>query len=193
MKPYVVNEIKDISGMTVYKNEPVKVKQAVSSESCALMKKYLISVVDNGTGKKAKVEGYSIAGKSGTGEQGNRDEDTYTITFAGYFPAEDPKISALVIIDKPKDYADGVTTAAPIFKTLAEKIIDYMNFEPTTVSIETNPLPDFTGYDISDAEEVLTRLGLEFKIVGTEETVVNQFPKGETAVYDKMEVILYTQ
>ncbi|MFQ7259635.1 MAG: PASTA domain-containing protein, partial [Christensenellales bacterium] len=86
-----------------------------------------------------------------------------------------------------------VTTAAPIFKTLAEKIIDYMNFEPTTVSIETNPLPDFTGYDISDAEEVLTRLGLEFKIVGTEETVVNQFPKGETAVYDKMEVILYTQ
>ena len=193
MKPYVVNEIKDSSGMTVYKNEPVKVKQAVSSESCALMKKYLISVVDNGTGKKAKVEGYSIAGKSGTGEQGNRDEDTYTITFAGYFPAEDPKISALVIIDKPKDYADGVTTAAPIFKTLAEKIIDYMNFEPTTVSIETNPLPDFTGYDISDAEEVLTRLGLEFKIVGTEETVVNQFPKGETAVYDKMEVILYTQ
>lgn len=190
MKPYIVSEIKDKKGMTVYKNEPAVLRQAVSSESCELMKKYLISVVDNGTGKKAKVNGYSIAGKSGTGEQGNRDDDQYTITFIGYFPAEDPEISALVIIDKPKEYADGVTTAAPVFKNLALKIIDYMNFESNLPS--ENTLPDFTGYELSAAENMLNELNLSFKSVGTGNSVLNQFPKAGAEITNKTQVILYT-
>ena len=71
MKPYVVSKVVDEYGNAVLENKPQTVRKVISKESCAIVNKYLQSVIDSGTGKKAKIDGYYIAGKSGTGEQGD--------------------------------------------------------------------------------------------------------------------------
>ncbi len=192
MEPYVVKSIEN-SGTTEYEKAPRIVRKAVSEESCALITKYLLSVVDDGTGKKASIDGYKIAGKSGTGQQGNRDDDQYTVSFIGFFPAEDPKAAVLVVIDKPEEYADGVTTAAPAFKSVAEKIISYMNIPPSE-SVESAGLilPDFTGMAVDSAIEIIEGSGLEYITVGDGNTVTGQFPKGGDEVSEKSQIILYT-
>lgn len=192
MEPHIVKSIEK-DGTQEYEKTPHIVRKAVSEESCELISKYLQTVVDDGTGKKASVDGYKIAGKSGTGQQGNRDEEQYTISFIGFFPADDPKAAVLVVIDKPYEYADGVTTAAPVFRNVAEKIIGYMNIPPSeTVSLAGTILPDFTGKDIASAVSCAEEMGLAYKIVGTGNTVTNQFPKGGDEVTERSQIIFYT-
>ena len=147
-----------------------------------------------GTGKKAQVAGYKIAGKSGTGEQGDRSADRYTITFIGYFPADDPKAAMLVVIDKPEEYADGVTTAAPCFGNTAKKILEYMNIEPEgeTAKSDDISMPLLTGMSVSEASSALESLGINYTLVGTSETITNQFPKEGESISENAAVVLYS-
>lgn len=197
MKPYVVSRVTDENGYTVYENRPTVLRKVVSEETCGVMNEYLKAVVEDGTGKKAKVEGYEIAGKSGTGEQGDRTQDRYTITFIGYFPADDPQAAMLVVIDKPEEYADGVTTAAPCFGNTAKKILEYMNIEPSSElsdkaaegSVYT---PDFCGMAIDDAISLAKNLGTAYEVVGTGEMVTGQFPKEGDILSESSVIILYS-
>ena len=90
MRPYCVDSVIDGDGLTVFKNEPESIRTVISEDTCAIMNDYLLSVVSTAR-EKAAVAGYEIAGKSGTGEQGDRAQDEYTITFIGYFPRTIPK------------------------------------------------------------------------------------------------------
>ncbi len=196
VKPYVVSQAVDSDGNVIFENKPEIVKKVVSAQSCEIVNAYLKAVVERGTGKKAKIEGYSIAGKSGTGEQGNRKQEQYTITFAGFFPAEEPQIAILVVIDKPEEYADGVTTAAPAFRTVAEEIIQYLKLEPdgrgNSVPQNTFILPDFTYMSSESALQTLSDNGISAQIVGHGNAVINQFPKEGVAADSSTKVMLYT-
>lgn len=196
MKPYVVSKVVDEYGNAVLENKPQTVRKVVSKESCAIVNKYLQSVIDSGTGKKAKIDGYYIAGKSGTSEQGKRGDDLYTITFAGFLPAENPKVAALVVIDKPFEYSDGVTTAAPAFREVMLGLIDYMEIPPSVKMPESEnsagiSLKDFTGLPLDEALEYINKNGLKHKIVGNGNTVANQFPKEGTLVNNNTEILIY--
>lgn len=194
MKPYVVSQVIDENGYTVLENTPTAIRTVISQETCDIMNEYLQAVVEEGTGKKAKVAGYKIAGKSGTGEQGDRSADRYTITFTGYFPADDPKAAMLVVIDKPEEYADGVTTAAPCFGNTAKKILEYMNIEPDgeTAKSDTVSMPLLTGMSVSEASSALESLGINYTLVGTGETITNQFPKEGESISENTAVVLYS-
>ena len=120
----------------------------------------------------------------------------YTITFAGFLPAENPKVAALVVIDKPFEYSDGVTTAAPAFREVMLGLIDYMEIPPSVKMPESEnsagiSLKDFTGLPLDEALEYINKNGLKHKIVGNGNTVANQFPKEGTLVNNNTEILIY--
>jgi cell division protein FtsI (penicillin-binding protein 3) len=129
MKPYLVNEIRQ-SGVTVERKEPeVLVDEICGEATLKQLKACLEGVVTDGTGKSLLSPYYSIAGKTGTAlvANGNRGyaDHIYQSSFAGYFPANDPQYSCIVVIrNKPfarKYY--GALVAGPVFKEVADKLM----------------------------------------------------------------------
>jgi cell division protein FtsI (penicillin-binding protein 3) len=91
-------------------------------------------VTEGGTGVNAAIEGYSVCGKTGTAQKidqkGEYAKDKYIASFVGFLPAERPKVAILVVVDEPQKNHYGAEVAAPAFKNIAEKTIDYMNISP---------------------------------------------------------------
>ncbi len=101
----------------------------VSEETSETMKTLLRAVVDEGTGKRAYVEGYSIGGKTATSEKLPRSSNKYISSFIGFAPAENPEIIAMVLIDEPEGIYYGGTIAAPVIGDIYENILPYMGID----------------------------------------------------------------
>jgi cell division protein FtsI (penicillin-binding protein 3) len=97
-------------------------RQVVSATTAKTMRDMLAGVVTQGTGTRAQVDGYSVAGKTGTAEKALKDRagysDDYTATFAGFVPAENPRLTIVVVLDEPDEHLAGLT-AAPVFSDIA--------------------------------------------------------------------------
>lgn len=135
MKPRIVDSVIWSPTHTETK-EPVEVGQVISDRAAALVSGMLVSVVENGHGKKAAVPGYWVAGKTGTAQIPRTDGPGYmtdfTIgTFAGFAPVDDPKFVVVVRIDKPDDTAFAETSAAPLFGEIAKFLLQYYHVQPT--------------------------------------------------------------
>ncbi len=134
MKPYVVDKIIKADGEQLV-NEPSEVKQVIKPETAKKVTDMLVSVVDNGYDLQGKVNGYKIAGKTGTAQiaddKGGYDENNYIHSFAGYFPADDPKYAMLIVLEKPKKYNFASSTCAPYFSKLAQWLLNYSETKPT--------------------------------------------------------------
>jgi len=102
-QPHVVKEIINENGATVKKIDKVLVRQTVSEQTSELLQKYLYLTVEEGTAKHAKVEGYSIGGKTGTAQKLPRDAKTYVVSFIGHVPAINPEVVIYVMIDEPQN------------------------------------------------------------------------------------------
>lgn len=98
--PHLVSKIKNADGATVENINGVVTKQILSTKNSDLMKKYLLSTVDDGTASAAGVEGYQIGGKTGTAEKHTGDEGAYLVSFLGYAPYENPQIVIYTIVDE---------------------------------------------------------------------------------------------
>jgi len=138
MRPRLVSEIRDADGHAVKTFPPEVRRQAISAETAAKMMKILEGTVSKeGTGERAAIPGYRIAGKTGTAQKIDpvtrrySRQDTVT-SFVGIVPAEDPRIVILVVVDSPKGVAWGGTVAAPAFKNIAEQVLRYMQIPPRT-------------------------------------------------------------
>lgn len=136
MKPYLVKKVVDDSGQTIFANFPVRVKKAISKETATAVTAILKRVISGeGTGVRAALEGYQVAGKTGTSqkfdnETGQYSSDKYISSFIGFLPADDPKLSILVMLDEPKDHYYGGRVAAPVFKRIAEQALAQMQVAP---------------------------------------------------------------
>jgi cell division protein FtsI (penicillin-binding protein 3) len=135
MRPYIVQAITDQNGRLIKSFMPKKIRQAVSSKTAITVKRLMRTVVtEGGTGVNAAIEGYSVCGKTGTAQKidqkGKYAKDKYIASFVGFLPAERPKVAILVVVDEPQKNHYGAVVAAPAFKNIAEKIIDYMNISP---------------------------------------------------------------
>lgn len=135
MKPLIVKEILDSNQNSVKVFKPKPVRQVVSVETALTMTKILEQVVIDGTGREAKLDEYQVAGKTGTGQifdfaTGKYSNSAYTSLFVGYVPAENPKISILILLDQPKGSYYGGTVAAPVFKEIASKVLPYLSILP---------------------------------------------------------------
>jgi cell division protein FtsI/penicillin-binding protein 2 len=127
MKPHIVSEIR-YENDRVEKTEAKILDQVISPRAAKLLSGMLVSVLDNGQGKIARVSGYYVAGKTGTAQiagKGGYTTDT-NHTFVGYAPADDPKFVMVVKYEKPhRAWAD--STTAPTFADIAKFVLDYYN------------------------------------------------------------------
>lgn len=135
VKPRVIKEIRQFDDRVVTAAQP-EGERVVSAEAARELRKMLREVVLSGTGKRAKVDGYSVAGKTGTAwkfdEKLKRvNSAKYMSSFIGFAPADDPQVTIAVIIDEPKvGGRDGGQVAAPVFSRIAEAILPELNIRP---------------------------------------------------------------
>ncbi len=131
--PYLVSEIYSNDGIIAEKINSKKVNRAISEKASNILCEMLEKVVSEGSGKQAYIEGYRVAGKTGTAqkyENGVIAHGKYVSSFVGFFPANDPKYLALVIVDEPEGQYYGSTVAAPYAKQVFEGIIKVKGLSP---------------------------------------------------------------
>ncbi len=131
MRPYIVQEVSGPQGRRVY--EPVVVRQAISEATARTVAQMMNQVVEGVPYHLARVPGYHVAGKTGTtivSIPGGYDLNSTIASFVGFAPVQDPQMIMLVKIDQPKDDPLGGRVAAPVFGTLAPKILSYLNVQP---------------------------------------------------------------
>ena len=108
-------------------------RRVIKPETSETLTKMLINVVENGSGKQARIPGYTIAGKTGTaqvsGPTGGYTDKTIH-TFVGYSPAFNPAFLMLIKIDNPKGIEFSEASAAPVFKNVGEFILHYLQVQP---------------------------------------------------------------
>ncbi len=132
--PRLVDAIVTKEGAVVEQTQPALVGRTVSEEASRILSSMLEGVVRDGSGKKAYIEGYRVAGKTGTAqkyENGHIAQGKYVSSFIGYFPADEPQYLALVIVDEPQGSYYGSTVAAPCAKEIFEGIIGLLQLPPS--------------------------------------------------------------
>lgn len=179
-QPYFVASMTDDNGNVLVKNEPVKVRQVISSDTSAKMRTLLEGVVSMGGGKNAQVEGYRIGGKTGTAQKykdGKIVQGVHIGSFFGFAPADNPKFAVLVTVDEAEIYNDyGSNTAAPYAGKIIEKILKYMQIKSdSNGEKETVEVPNLIGTTVDYAASRLKDLGLQIEIEGSG-SVVSQTP-----------------
>ncbi len=136
MKPYIVKEIRDKQGQTIETFSPTLVRKVLSPETVARVKKILIGVIENGTGKLARNPNLTAAGKTGTAQKlepnGAYSHSKFIASFIGFAPAEEPAIAVVVMVDEPRGYYFGGVVSAPVFKNIANDVIKYLKTKQTT-------------------------------------------------------------
>lgn len=132
--PYLVEEIYDDGGNLAERIYPEVKSRPISEKASAIVAEMLESVVAEGSGKHAYIDGYRVGGKTGTAqkyENGAIAAGKYVSSFVGFFPANEPKYLALVVIDEPTGQYYGSTVAAPYAKKVFEGIIKLKNEKPS--------------------------------------------------------------
>ena len=145
MKPYIVKEIRDQYAEPIRQFSPKMIRKVISLETAQRANKILIGVVEEGTGKLAKIDGISAAGKTGTGQKlepnGTYSHSRFMASFIGFAPAEDPAIVIAVVVDEPHPYYFGGVVAAPVFKNVAQDVLKYLkNQRPLNELVALNAL-----------------------------------------------------
>ena len=124
---YIVNSVLDEDGRLVLANTPQIIRRVISAQTAVEMKSTLHGVVENGTGQSARIQGISIAGKTGTAQKVNHEKnqyvDKYISSFVGFFPVESPRFVLLIMINEPKGEYYGSQVAAPVFRNIVQRII----------------------------------------------------------------------
>ncbi len=135
MKPYAVQAITDYHGRLIKSFSPKIVRRVISEKTAGTLARIMQTVItEGGTGVNAALDGYTVCGKTGTAqkidENGRYSNEKFIASFVGFAPVEAPKIAVLVVVDEPQKEHYGSAVAAPAFRTIAQKTLDYMNISP---------------------------------------------------------------
>jgi cell division protein FtsI (penicillin-binding protein 3) len=136
MRPYLVERILDDNGKEIQKFEPQLVRKVISAETSQKVTKMMETVTgEGGTGTKAAIDGFRVAGKTGTAEKVDSVTRTYSRTrrigsFVGFVPADNPKLTIAVIIDEPQGIKYGGVVAAPAFRVIGQNTLAYLKIQP---------------------------------------------------------------
>lgn len=201
-KPYIVKSLNDPETNSVIKeNTPTKVRQVISKETSSEVRRALESVVTNGSGRSAYIEGYRVGGKTGTAQKvkdGAYMVGNYILSFIGFLPADDPQVVVYVAINNPKRVVQyGGVVAAPIAKTILTDAIDALGIERRNVSTEKKynwddkkyyTVEDVVGKTPKEAAKLLSKYTIEYS--GSGNTVVSQSPEAGTRLEEQSTVRL---
>jgi cell division protein FtsI (penicillin-binding protein 3) len=134
MKPLVVQRVVGKEGRTIMQSQPEVLARPIRPETARLMCKLLSRTTeDGGTGTKARLDGYTVAGKTGTAQKpvpGGYSDSANIASFVGFVPAENPEIGIIVVVDEPQPLHTGGAVSAPIFREIAEQAVRYLDIPP---------------------------------------------------------------
>lgn len=212
MKPHMVKEIVDPNTGESQKIQPEVIRQIISPEAAQETGLYLEQVVADqvdGTGRYAYIDGYRVAGKTGTAIKytgGYGDRTKQLASFIGYAPVNDPKIAVLVIVDEPNEEIGGGKLAAPIFKEIVSKTLNYWGVpkasttqksdkssKTAAVTDNTRVSPDLKGMKVSEVKKKLLNEGMTFETLGGGSTVKQQYPPAGSAMSAGQNIYLLTE
>jgi len=208
MKPYILRSVTDKNNIPIKMYNPTVVRKVVSVETAKRMTNMLTEVVGSadGTGKNANIVNVAVAGKTGTSQKFDFSRGVYSsekvrTSFMGFFPADNPQVAILVILDEPQRDKWGGVAAAPVFKSIGEQILNCFktNIRETPIfeqdkankvqlisaqetivahSVDNNDeyaVPDFHGLTIRDAMKKAKAKSIELKVSGNG-WAVRQYP-----------------
>ena len=196
-KPYIVKSLNDPETNSVIKeNIKVKVRRVISKEASNEVKRALESVVTNGSGRNAYIEGYRVGGKTGTAqkvENGRYLVGNYILSFIGFLPADDPKIVVYVAINNPKRVVQyGGVVSAPIAKSILLDSIDALNIKKRNTNTEKKynwddkkyyTIENVIGKTPKEAVKILSKFTVEYS--GSGNKVIEQSPKAGTRLEEQ--------
>ena len=203
-KPYIVKSITEPeTNNAVVTNKPQMVRRVISEEASKKTALALESVVTNGTGRNAFIDGYRVGGKTGTAQKvkdGAYMSGNYILSFIGFLPADNPKVVVYVAIDNPKGIVQyGGTVAAPIAKAILEDSINALNISKSEDAKEKNyqlwdkkyaEVPNVVNQKLSDVKGSLQKFDVQY--TGSGEYILFQSPSAGERVYEgsKIRILL---
>lgn len=203
MKPYLVKQVIDNEGNIIKSVEPKVIREVISPEVASQLRLILEGVVSDGTGKNAFIEGYRVAGKTGTAQKvsptGGYMANEYVASFIGFAPADKPQIACVVVVDAPQGYPYyGGWVAAPVFKEIMKDTLRYLEVpmyeaQPNQEESEANNtvvVPDVVNLPLAEAISMIKNRGLDVKVSGTGNIVWQQNPKPHTKITRGSQVII---
>ncbi len=213
MKPYLVEQILDDNGKVVQKFEPQILRRVISAETARKVTKMMETVTGSGgTGTKAALDGFRVAGKTGTAQKVDPVTRAYSPTkrigsFAGFVPADKPKLTITVIIDEPQGVKYGGSVAAPAFREIAQNSLAYLKIQPNLpntaavkpadVKVSAAPavetfkdedvqdlpaegaiMPNFRGMSMRRVMRVMEKRGINIRLIGSGRAAEQSPPSG---------------
>ena len=202
VKPHLVKEIYGPDGKLKKRFGREVVRQVVSEKTAHLMAQLLQSVVTNGSGNRAYLEGYRVAGKTGTAQKviaGRAGYSGIMSSFIAFAPTDDPKILALVVLDEPKaPITYGGVIAAPVIGNIFRDVLRYLEvkpkYEPAALEKVNGAeviVPNLIGHRSEESLNSLKGEGFQTRVIGSGNTVLDQVPKPGAKVTIGTQVILY--
>ena len=217
-KPYLVEKITDGEGIVIRRNTPTVVRKVISDKVSESMRSILADTVDKGTGKRARIEGYAVGGKTGTaqlsGGKSGYVRNEYLSSFIGFFPADKPKYVIMAMFMRPQSEIQsnrfGGVVAAPVVGNVIRRIIKEeegfaKDIEKINVNNETggvhkssleavnyeDVMPDLEGMSPQEVLSVFKETDIDIEVVGTG-LVVEQKPAAGDSLKDvkKVKIIL---
>lgn len=188
-QPYLVEQILDpYSEDVVYQHQVKKVKRVISEDVSKKMRYALESVVANGGGKNAYIQGYPIGGKTGTAQKvvnGSYSKTDYIVSFLSAAPITSPEIVLYVALDSPRnDIVYGGTIVAPIVKSIYEEVLPYLKIEKSEgMELKREwPLNENIkiGQFIGKKKKEVQQEGVQFEFFGEGDKVIDQLPEAGT-------------
>ena len=220
MKPFIVRGLMDRKGNLVQTYQPSAVRRVISPETAKRLTAILTDVVgmEDGTGKHARIVNVAVAGKTGTSQKFDFARRAYSsekvkTSFMGFFPAEDPQIAILVVLDEPQRDRWGGVAAAPVFKNIGEQLLTCFKTnirenpigKPVSgdmkVRLATVPapptdrsgtetdetaVPNFRGMTIREVVKKSKEKGIEVRVIGSGWAIAQQPAAGMPAPEDRL-------
>ena len=203
VEPKIVKKIENSDTKVAEVQEDKRIRQVISKETSEKIKNMMQSVVVEGTGKRAAVEGYTIGGKSGTSEPMSGNEDAgYVASFIAISPIENTQVVVLVVLYDPEgETYQGGQTAGPVAANILSEVLPYLGIDKDDENVvktenTTLTVPNISSKTIASAKQILQTYGFDvrYNISGDENTsiVTEQMPKSGTTLEKGSIVYLYT-
>ncbi len=203
MQPRIVSKVVNTDTGVETELAPVKVRQVISEDTSSKIKSMMRSVVTDGTGKYAAVNGYSVGGKSGTSEPpDDKKEQGYVASFVAISPVENPEVIVLVVLNNPNSDGrgshQGGTICAPVASQILSKVLPHLGITSTSTTSQNESstiLADVTSKSLTDARKTLEASG--FKVLlktsaNSDAIVSSQYPKSGSFLQPGSIICLYT-
>lgn len=203
LKPHLIKEIRSPQGEVKERFQRQVVRQVISSNTSYLMRQLLESVVANGSGNRAYLPGFRIAGKTGTAQKVVEGKKGYSnlriASFIGFAPADNPRLLTMVILDEPGSAIKyGGVIAAPVVGNIFRDALRYLGVKAQfdseilqKLSEESVVVPDVLNQSVAEATKRLKATGLDYRMIGEGRAIVDQIPKSGATINRGAKILLY--